>query len=97
MIENGGVQREEHVLNELLGVVVRRDAPPHAVPDLLVVRLEDVVEQLAQERGFLGRELGASPGKLADLRLALGFRRSGGATRQGWSERMEGCDDFLKF
>jgi len=77
VLEDAGVQREEHVLIELLGVVARRDAPPQVVPDLLVVRGEDVVEQLAQEGGFLGRELGASPWKLGDLRLALGFGRSG--------------------
>ena len=47
------------------------------IPDLLVVRGEDVVEQLAQEVGFLGRELGAAQRKLGDLLLALGFGRSG--------------------
>ena len=47
------------------------------VSDLLVVRGEEVGEQLAQEGGFLGRKLGASPGKLGELLLALGFGRSG--------------------
>jgi hypothetical protein len=71
------VQREEHLLKEILGFVALQALPPQEVPDVIAVRGDDVGELLAQQGGFVRGEPGASLHELREPLLALGLRRRG--------------------
>jgi hypothetical protein len=55
---------------------------------------EDALEELVRTHrahGYISKSCSA------DALTAKIYETIRGATRQGWSERMGGCDDFLKF